>query len=107
MRTARSSRRICSTLLASTILVTGAAHAQDTASGEPAGTQAKTEVSSDDQEIVVTATKRAENLQDVPIAITAITTKTLDDLQVDEFADYARLVPSLSYKGGGAGGSAN
>ena len=57
--------------------------------------------------IVVTATKRAENLQDVPIAITAITTKTLDDLQVDDFDDYARLVPSLSSKAGGGGGSAD
>ncbi len=61
----------------------------------------------DDEEIVVTATKRAENLQDVPIAITAITTKTLDDLQVNSFDDYARLVPSLSSKAGGGGGSAD
>ena len=58
-------------------------------------------------EIVVTATKRAENLQDVPIAITAITTETLEDLQVNQFEDYARLVPSLSYKSGGGGGSAD
>ena len=38
-------------------------------------------VADEGEVIVVTATKRAENLQDVPIAITAITTKTLDDLQ--------------------------
>ncbi len=57
--------------------------------------------------IVVTATKRAENLQDVPIAITAITTETLEDLQVNQFEDYARLVPSLSFKAGGGGGSAD
>ena len=62
-------------------------------------------VSSGTHTIVVTATRREENLQDVPIAITAITTKTLDDLQVDKFEDYARLVPSLSFKSGGGGGS--
>ena len=59
----------------------------------------------DGDTIVVTAQRRAENLQDVPIAITAITTKTLDELQVDAFDDYARLVPSLSYKSAGPGSS--
>ncbi|MEO5577822.1 MAG: TonB-dependent receptor plug domain-containing protein, partial [Sphingomicrobium sp.] len=61
----------------------------------------------DEDVIVVTATKRSENLQDVPIAITAITTKALEDLHVDSFEDYARLVPSLSSKAGGGGGSAD
>ena len=60
----------------------------------------------DEDVIVVTATKRSENLQDVPIAITALSTKMLDDLQVDGFDDYAKLVPSLSYKSSGPG-SAN
>ena len=41
----------------------------------------------------------------MPIAITAISTKTLDELQVDKFEDYARLVPSLSFKSGGGGGA--
>ncbi len=60
----------------------------------------------DEEEIVVTATKRSENLQDVPIAITALSTKTLEDLQIDAFDDYAKLVPSLSFKSSGPG-SAN
>jgi len=60
----------------------------------------------DEDVIVVTATKRSENLQDVPIAITALSTKTLDNLQVDSFDDYAKLIPSLSFKSSGPG-SAN
>ena len=72
----------------------------------PAAAAAKTpSPATDEDEIVITATKRSENLQDVPIAITALTTKTLDDLQVDSFDDYARLVPSLSYKSSGPGSS--
>ena len=57
----------------------------------------------DEDVIVVTATKRSENLQDVPIAITALTTKTLEDTQVDSFDDYAKAIPSLSYKSAGPG----
>ncbi|HUE78854.1 MAG TPA: TonB-dependent receptor [Sphingomicrobium sp.] len=101
------SRRAAATLLASTVLVfPGTALAQDTSSGEATGTEANAQRSNDEQDIIVTAQRRAENLQDVPIAITAITTKTLDDLQVDSFDDYAKLVPSLSYKSSGPG-SAN
>ena len=77
--------------LASTMLcTTGTAFAQGDPPAQP-GQQAD-----DDTNIVVTATRRAENLQDVPIAITALGTQTLDELQVDNFDDYARFVPSLS-----------
>ena len=96
-------RRACGLFLASTALIGTGAFAQDTANQPPAAANQQ----ADDDVIVVTATKRAENLQDVPIAITAITTKTLDDLQVNDFDDYARLVPSLSSKAGGGGGSAD
>jgi len=97
-------RRASGLLLASTALLGTGAFAQETAGAQqPTAAQQDT----DGEVIVVTATKRAENLQDVPIAITAITTKTLDDLQVNDFQDYARLVPSLSSKSGGGGGSAD
>ena len=82
------------------------AQAPDAALPSPPAEAARTPIT-EGEEIVVTATKRAENLQDVPIAITAITTKTLDDLHVNDFNDYARLVPSLSSKAGGGGGSAD
>jgi outer membrane receptor protein involved in Fe transport len=49
-------------------------------------------------EIVVTATKRSENLQNVPISIAAITGDTLAQHQVTEFSDYAKLLPSVSYQ---------
>ncbi|HEV7658974.1 MAG TPA: TonB-dependent receptor [Allosphingosinicella sp.] len=91
-------------LLSSTMLCgTGAAYAQETPAPAPA---AATPQQEDETNIVVTATRRAENLQDVPIAITAMGTETLENLQVDEFNDYARLVPSLSFRSLGPG-SAN
>ena len=107
MNASRSfARRASGLLLASTAFLGTGAYAQDTATAQqqpPAAAQQD----ADGEVIVVTATKRAENLQDVPIAITAITTKSLDDLQVNQFDDYARLVPSLSSKSGGGGGSSD
>ena len=103
-------KRAGAMLLASTMVLPVPALAQDTpAATEPAdpADSSATATTQEDEQILVTATKRTENLQDVPIAITAIPTKTLEDLKVDDFRDYARLVPSLSYKAGGGGGSAD
>lgn len=104
-------KRVGFGLLVSTAMATPA-QAQNAAAPpvdpatQPAAAEAAANAPADDDVIVVTATKRSENLQDVPIAITALSTKTLDDLQVDSFDDYAKLVPSLSFKSSGPG-SAN
>jgi iron complex outermembrane recepter protein len=46
-------------------------------------------------EVIVTAQKRAENLQDVPISIETMDTKKLDEMQVQGFKDYALLLPAV------------
>jgi len=56
-------------------------------------------------EVVVTAQKRSENLQSVPISIQALDTKKLAELQVASFDDYARYLPSLSIQSFGPGQS--
>ena len=48
----------------------------------------------DVEQIVVTARKRLERLQDVPLAITAITSKTLEDASVTNILDVAKLTPA-------------
>ncbi|MBA3940024.1 MAG: TonB-dependent receptor [Sphingopyxis sp.] len=50
----------------------------------------------DTNDIVVTASKREQNLQDVPLAITAIGTERLDELQVKEFQDVVKFLPSVT-----------
>jgi outer membrane receptor protein involved in Fe transport len=50
------------------------------------------------EEIVVTAQKREENLQDVPISIQALSTTRLDNLNVTNFVDYSQMLPSLSFQ---------
>ncbi|MEW6576232.1 TonB-dependent receptor [Sphingorhabdus buctiana] len=64
---------------------------------------AQSAAAEDTDEIVVTAQKREQNLQDVPVAITAIGTEKLDQLQVNEFADVVKFLPSVTIQQGGPG----
>src|SRR5580704_15566392 len=54
-------------------------------------------------EVVVTATRRTENLQDVPIAITALTGETLAQLNVQTFEDFVKYLPNVSTASKGPG----
>lgn len=47
------------------------------------------------QEIVVTATRRAERLQDVPVAVTALTSAALETKQVTDVLTLAPKVPGM------------
>jgi iron complex outermembrane recepter protein len=49
------------------------------------------------QEVVVTARKRVENLQDVPISVDVLTHKDLEHLGIVQFDDYAQKMPSISF----------
>jgi outer membrane receptor protein involved in Fe transport len=53
---------------------------------------------SDQQVIVVTAQKRAENIEDVPISMIALGDEKLKQLNVSEFQDYAKLLPSVTFQ---------
>jgi len=48
------------------------------------------------EEIVVTAQKREQNLQDVPVAVTALTADTLSNRGINDVVDITRAVPSLT-----------
>jgi iron complex outermembrane recepter protein len=55
------------------------------------------------QEIIVTAQRRNENLQDVPIAIQAFTGATLSQLNVTSFDDLIKYLPNVSGASAGPG----
>lgn len=55
--------------------------------------------------IVVTAQRRSEDLQDVPVSVSAIGAKELDELNIDTFEDYLDQIPSVTAGGGGPGQS--
>lgn len=48
------------------------------------------------EEIIVTARKTDENVQQVPTAITALTTADLQDLQINNFGQVGQTVPNLN-----------
>jgi iron complex outermembrane recepter protein len=55
------------------------------------------------EEIVVTAQRRTENVQDVPIAIQALTGETLSQLNVASFDDFVRYLPNVTTSSSGPG----
>lgn len=48
------------------------------------------------EEVVVTARKRSENLQEVPIAISAIDAETMERAGVERAGDYISLIPNVT-----------
>jgi outer membrane receptor protein involved in Fe transport len=75
-------------LLASTMLAGVPAHAQG-ASGI--------------EEVVVTAQKRSEDLQKVPMQVQAITAQKLQDLHLKDFTDFALYMPNVTFAVSGQG----
>lgn len=95
--TDRKIRVIAWGLLASTALASPAFAQTADPANAPSQAAAQPD-DSDGNEIIVTATKREENLQDVPVSIQAIGTRRLDQLNISNFEDYTKLLPSVSYQ---------
>lgn len=57
------------------------------------------------QEITVTAQRRVENIQDVPITVQALTGETLKQLNVTTFDDFVKFVPNVTTANLGPGQS--
>ena len=54
-------------------------------------------------EIIVTAQRREENVQNIPIALQALTAETLTQLNVTTFDDYIKYLPNVTGQGTGPG----
>lgn len=100
MRNKMASRALVVTLLTSTALA-GRAWSQDVGTSNPDSDETKSF-----ETVIVTAQKRAESIQDVPVAVSALTESVLEDAGAKNLAEYARLVPGLvvspsQFNGGG------
>ena len=85
-----------------TLAFPGIAQAQDTAAQDAqaqtntdADNYADAEDSGTGNEIIVTATKREQTLQDVPVAVSVTTAETIERAQIRDVTDLATVVPSL------------
>ena len=57
------------------------------------------------EEIIVTATKRAESTQDIPVSVSALQGEDLQELRISTFDDYVRYLPNVVTMGTGPGQS--
>ena len=69
------------------------------ATGTTAGTASAAAI----EEVVVTATKRAESAQDIPITVQTLGEQSLEDLGIGNFKDYIRNLPGVTSGGRGPG----
>ena len=70
-----------------------------------AATAVSSPASAQIEEIIVTATKRAESTQDIPVSVSALRGEDLDDLRISNFDDYVRYLPNVVSMGTGPGES--
>jgi iron complex outermembrane receptor protein len=56
-------------------------------------------------EVIVTAQKREQSLQDVPISIKALGEETLDELNIQNFKDYVQFLPTVTMAASDGAGS--
>ncbi|MFT4045671.1 MAG: TonB-dependent receptor [Solimonas sp.] len=91
-------------LIALGLLASGFAAAP--AFAQEATAPATTETVSDDDaalaEVVVTAERRAQSLQDVPVSITAINAETLKESNVKGVEDYFAMTPNVAFVSNGS-----
>lgn len=92
-------------LLSATILLglgPVAVHAAETAADAAPATEP---AASNEQTIVVTATRRSTSLQDVPINISAVSAQALQDKHIDDVRDLGAVTPGLTIKDTGPSGN--
>jgi iron complex outermembrane receptor protein len=73
----------------------GASAAALLAASSAAGVEASADNAVGVEEVVVTAQKRAENIQDVPLSIMAVSEKAMEAKSVQDATDLERVVPNL------------
>lgn len=99
----KTTRALCALLASSSILVMASeagAQAARPAGGSSAAGPGATEVA----DVIVTAQRREERLQDVPVSIAVVSAQAIDRSNVTTIADLQFLSPGVNYNGNFGGG---
>jgi iron complex outermembrane receptor protein len=78
---------------ATLLLASGSAWAQAGGQSSPQGADQATAV----DDIIVTAQKREESIQDVPIAVSAFSAENLDALKIEGGSELVRAIPNVTF----------
>ena len=100
----RSSWLLKTSFLCGLALVAAPVAAQDVATD--AGAEDTAEDGSAIRDIIVTAQKREDSIQSIPLAVSALDQQALDAATAEDLRDFAGRVPSLVVDSVGAGPSA-
>lgn len=84
-------RHLSTSLAAGALAIATHAEAQDTSPPET-GSEASVE-----NDIIVTAQRRSERLQDVPITITSLSSETLERANITDLSGIARVAPAVRF----------
>ena len=100
MNTVRKNRLTVALLAALLLPIAASAQQSDEATDEKTDTSAASKPKPTEVQaltgITVTARKREETLQEVPVAVTAYSSESLDNLDVEDIGDLDALVPNLT-----------
>ena len=92
---------LCTAILAA--LLAGSAYAQDATTNKPAASKKSDEAPVALDSITVTATKREQDVQKVPISMAAYTGEQLERQGITSLSDLSRIAPALSVASSGPG----
>ena len=73
------------------------------ASAQEQATSTETTASEGIAEVIVTAQRRSENMQNVPISMQALTGQTLQQLNIQTFDDFLKFLPNVTSASNGPG----
>src|SRR5690606_6124999 len=78
------------------LATSGLARAQDVRAQEVRAQEVRAQEATTLDDVVVTAQRREQSLQEVPITVSVVTARTLESLAADDMGDISAFVPGLS-----------